>query len=80
MNKWSSQSVICQMAVGDNLLSTSVVTSGNNFQNISLLARSINLNMVSSSSFFRVQRHYALPVIRGFWKKIQMENIKRAKA
>ena len=68
------------MAVGDYLLSTSVVTSGNNFQKISLIARCMNLNMVPKSSFFRVQKHYTLPVIRDFWKEIQIKNIDRAKA
>ena len=67
------------MAVGDYLLSTSVVTSGNNFQKISLLAR-CGANMESNSSFFRFQKHYTLPVNRDFWKKIQMKNIERAKA
>ena len=78
MHKWSSQ-VIRQMAVGDYLLSTLVVTSGNNFQKIPLLARCMNLDMVSRSSFFRVQKHCTLPVIREFWKEIQMKNIERAK-
>ena len=68
------------MAVGDYFLSTSVVTSGNNFQKISLIARCMNLNMVPKASFFRVQKHYTLPVIRDFWKEILMKNIERAKA
>ena len=80
MHKWLSQPVIHQMTVADYLLSTSVVTFGNNFQKISLLARCMNLNMVSRSSFFKVQKHYTLPVIRDFWKEIQMKNIDRAKA
>ena len=68
------------MTVGDYFLSTSPFTSGNNIQKISQLARCINLNMVSSSTFFRVQKHYTLPVIRDFWKEIQMKNIERTKA
>ena len=80
MHKWSSQTVICQIAVGDYLLSTSVVTTGKYFQKIYLLARFMNLNMVSNSSFVIVQKHYTLPVIRDFWNKIQMKNIERAKA
>ena len=44
------------MAVGDYLLSTLVVTSGNKLRNISVLARCMNLNIVSSASFFTVQK------------------------
>ena len=58
MHKWSSQPVIRQMTVGDYLLSASVITSSNNFQKFSLLARCMNLNMFSSSSFFRAQKHF----------------------
>lgn len=69
-----------QLAVGDYLLSTSVVTSGNNFQKNFLVARCMNLNVVTSSSFFRVQKHYTLPVIKDVWKEMQMKNVERAKA
>ena len=68
------------MAVGNYLLSTLVVTFGNNFQKISLLARCMKLNMVSKSIFFRVQKHYTLPVIRDFCNEIQIENIEPAQA
>lgn len=40
----------------------------------------MNLNVVTSSSFFRVQKHYTLPVIKDVWKEMQMENVERAKA
>ena len=59
------------MLVGNYLCFASFVTSGDNFQKICLLVRRMNLNMVSSSSFFRAQKHYTLPVIRDFWKEIQ---------
>ena len=69
------------MAVGDYLLSTSVVTSGNNLQKISVLARCMNHNMVSNVSFLTVQKEalHFIPLIRDFQKEIKMKNIERPK-
>ena len=77
LKRWNSQPTIRKRSVGDYMLSTAVIASGNNFHEISLLAKCMNLTFVSNTTFLRVQKHYALPVVRDFWKEIQQKNIER---
>ena len=53
------------------LLASSVLVSGNNFEKISLLAKSMNLHYVSSTTFGRIQSLYAVPSIRDLWNKMK---------
>ena len=41
------------------------------FKKVALLAKSMNLNFVSSSTFSRVQSLYAVPTIRDMWDKMK---------
>ena len=59
---WSSSSTLGEkrrqkMYVSSVLLASSVLVSVNNFQKVALLAKSMNFNFVSSSTFSRVQGH-----------------------
>ncbi|XP_067017883.1 uncharacterized protein [Acropora muricata] len=73
---WSSSSVLCEkrgqkIYVSTVLLASSVLVSGNNFEKVSLLARSMNLQYVSSTTFSRIQSLYSLPSIRELWNKMK---------
>lgn len=66
---WSSSSVLGEkrgqkIYVSSVLLASSVLVSGNNFEKVSLLAKSMNLHYVSSTTFARIQSLYAVPSIR----------------
>jgi len=73
---WSSSSVLGEkrgqkVYVSSVLLASSVLVSGNNFEKVSLLARSMNLHFISSTTFSRIQSLYALPSIREMWNKMK---------
>ncbi|KAK5909301.1 hypothetical protein CesoFtcFv8_003245 [Champsocephalus esox] len=61
------------MLVGDFVLASSILLSGNNFAKMSLLFRFMNMGMVERPSFFRIQHSYCVDSIKDFW------NQKRAK-
>ena len=73
---WSSSSVLGEkrgqkMYVSSVLLASSVLVSGNNFEKVCLLAKSMNLSFVSSTTFSRIQSLYALPSIGDLWSKMK---------
>ena len=73
---WISSSVLGErqgqkMYVSSVLLASSVLASGNNFEKVSLLAKSMNLHFVSSTTFSRFQSLYAVPGIRDLWDKMK---------
>ena len=73
---WSSSSVLGEkrgqkLYVSSVLLASSVLVSGNNFEKVSLLAKSMNLHFVSSTHFSRMQTFYALPSIREMWNNMK---------
>ena len=73
---WSSSAVLAEkrgqkLYVLSVLLASSVLVSGNNFEKVSLLAKGMNLNYVSSSFFSRMQSLYALPSITDLWSKMK---------
>ena len=73
---WSSSSVLGEkrgqkIYVSSVLLASSVLVSGNNFEKVSLLAKSMNLHYVSSTTFGRIQSLYAVPSIRDLWNKMK---------
>ena len=57
------------MYVSSVLLASSLLVLGNNFEKVSLLAKSLNLHFVPSSTFSRIQSLYAVPGIRELWEK-----------
>ncbi|KAK1891967.1 Fructose-16-bisphosphatase [Dissostichus eleginoides] len=72
--KWSSQPALKYgMLVGDFMLASNILLSGNNYGKISLLFRFMKMGMVERSSFFRIQDSYCVDSIKDFW------NEKRAK-
>lgn len=73
---WSSSSILGEkcgqrMFVSSVLLASSILVSGNNFEKVVLLAKSLNLNFVSSSTFSRIQSLYVVPSITNMWDKMK---------
>lgn len=72
--KWTSQPRIRGMAAGNLLLSASVLYSGSTYRRLSHLAELLNLQIMSTAEFYRIQDAYLFPVISNAWK-IQQETL-----
>ncbi|XP_062612144.1 uncharacterized protein LOC134273936 [Saccostrea cucullata] len=67
-NKWCSQPLLNRrLHTGDLLLASATVLSGNNFQKIDLFAKVLGLPILSSSTFFKIQRTYIVPSVDHHW-------------
>ena len=68
--KWASQPKLKYgMLVGDFMLATNILLSGNNFAKISLLFKFMRMGMVDTSSFFRIQDSYCVDTVKEFWSE-----------
>jgi len=56
-----------RLHAGDLLTSAAILFSGNNFTKVALLAKFMHLPLVCSSTFFKIQRNYLVPVVDAFW-------------
>ncbi len=72
--KWTSQPIVRGRPLGDIMLATSILVSGNNFKKIQLLAQSMQMSMISAPTFFRFQRLYCFPAISEYWEKLITSN------
>lgn len=69
---WESSDVLVKKEKGQKvyvntvMLAASILLSGNNFSKTSLLSRCLNLGFISSSTYDRIQRLYAIPAIQCF--------------
>lgn len=64
---WSSYN--CNGVFATNLqTAAAILFSGNNFSKVDQFARFLGLSFISSSSFFRFQKHYCIPVVDEWWK------------
>lgn len=76
--KWSSQPILKYgMHAGDFLLSSNIVLSGNNYAKVPLLFKFMNMRIVNEGTFYRVQEHCCVDIIKEFWDTKRMEIIKQ---
>ncbi|XP_073235719.1 uncharacterized protein [Porites lutea] len=73
--KWESSEVLVtkrssNIYLNDSLQAAAIIISGNNYEKFSLLAKALNLNLISVSTFNRFQKHCAEPVVRNIWQKM----------
>ena len=73
--KWESCEVLAtkrssNIYLNDSLQAAAIIISGNNYETFSLLAKALNLNLISVSTFNRFQKHCAEPVVRDIWQKM----------
>lgn len=66
--KWSSQPNIRGMASGNLLLPASILFSGGSYNKFYHLSELLNLQIISSSEFYRIQDAYLFPVVAEAWK------------
>lgn len=59
------------MYVNTVMLAASILLSGNNFSKTSLWSRCLNLGFISSSTFDRIQKLYAIPAVQSFWSDMK---------
>ena len=67
------------MNLGDLVLASSITMSGNYYLKIKLLAQFLNMPLFSYATFYRVQSHYTIHVIKSYWDGILSKNIEKAK-
>ncbi|XP_073341823.1 uncharacterized protein [Pagrus major] len=79
--KWASQPMLKYgMLVGDFMLSSNILLSGNNYAKTSLLFKYMNMRMVDRSTFFRIQESYCVDTIKEFWDEKRAAVITQLKA
>ena len=54
-------------------IAAAVLLSGHNFGKINRLAESMNLALISKSTYFRMQRLYLLPAVNEWWEWMRKE-------
>ena len=70
---WRSQPMIRHMPVGNLLLSASVLFTGNTYEHVAAFANCINIEFISSKSFYDRQRSVLLPVLQNKWEYEQQK-------
>ena len=68
---WQSQPLIGKMPAGNLLLSAAILFSGQTFRHIESLAEMLNLNLMSRTPFYNIQRDNLVPVIMASWQAHQ---------
>ena len=67
------------MTAGDLRLAYAILTSGNNYQKIKLLFSHLGSEILSESSFHKIQRFLLIPSINKAWLQHQKELIETFK-
>jgi len=70
--KWISDNILSvkkasNVYVSDVLISAALMFSGNNYIKLKMFADFLNINMVSASTFHRIQKLYCTPSINEYW-------------
>ena len=73
VHKWSSQPRLSQrgIAVGDYMIASSILLSGNNYAKVALFLKFLGLKSPTSTFFHQVQAHYSVPMIGQYWEDLQ---------
>ncbi|XP_070564224.1 uncharacterized protein [Ptychodera flava] len=76
--KWCSQPLLNRrLHSGDLLTSAAILMSGNSYSKTALFARMLNLKIVSSSTYLKIQRHYLVPSVDQYWETHQQEIVRK---
>ncbi|XP_011664933.1 uncharacterized protein LOC100889187 isoform X2 [Strongylocentrotus purpuratus] len=68
-----SQEMSGRSHVGDMMMSSAILLSGNNFDKIQKLATFARLNFLSKTTFQQQQANYIIPAIESHWERVQKE-------
>ena len=66
---WNSQPTINRAAVGNLLIASSILFTGNTYTHLQNFASCFGLKFLSERVFYKHQKHYLFPVINDAWKK-----------
>ena len=67
------------ISIGNMLLSSSILHSGNTFDQISEIFKMINIACFSKARFFEIQKTLLFPVVNQFYKMLRDEYMKDAR-
>ena len=70
-NTWQSQSMVNGAAAGNLLIPAAILFSGNTYQHIHDFAKCLNVQLMSSSHYYKVQEHSLFLVIDSTWIESQ---------
>lgn len=75
-NCWNSSEVLTvknnqKVYVNNIQLSAAILLSGNNFGKVELFAKFLNLQSISESVFYRIQKLYCFPAIQKMWNDVK---------
>lgn len=74
--KWSSQPLMkSAMQIGDFMLATNILLSGNGYEKVALLFKSMNMGMVDHTTFSLIQDEYCVDTVKAFWEERRRDTI-----
>lgn len=76
---WESQPRVKGTAAGNLLITAAIVFSGNTYKHAADFAKHLNLQFISSSYYYKIQRKVIFPVVQKAWRKNQAEVVKQLK-
>ena len=73
---WTSSEVLTEknhqkIYVNNVQLAAVILLSGNNFQKFDFLARFLDLEIISETLFYRIQKLYCFPVVQNMWSGVK---------
>ena len=74
-----SQPWVKGTAAGNLLITAAIVFSGNTYKHSADFAKHLNLQFISSSYYYKIQRNIIFPVVQKAWRKNQAEVVKKLK-
>ena len=74
---WHSQPLQNKKPLGNLALAASIIVTGNTYQKTNALARAMNLQIISKTSFNKLQKSIFLPVIQEQWEKTEKMQLKK---
>lgn len=76
---WSSQPTYNGMRVGNMLLSSCLLLSGNSYTKIALFFKFLNLQFISKSLFYQHQGLYIAPAVQKYWDMMRKNLLEERK-
>lgn len=74
IKRWNSQPLLKKKPAGDFLLSSSILSSGNNFEKVRLMFHIMNLGVTSKTSHYQYQSKHCVPVIKEEFERMMAVN------
>ena len=77
--KWGSQHRLASRGinVGDFMLASSIVLTGNHYTKIALLMKALGMKPMHKALFFDVQARYCLPAVESCWNTILADTLSK---